>query len=296
MIINPLNNHRLLVIDDNPALHEDIRRILLNSPVNPHDLEEPEAGSFANLPVDFQLPVFEIDSAYQGQQGLDLIEKSLLDGRPYALAFVNVRMPPGWNGIRTTCKIWENYCDLQVVICTTDSDHSWEEILKNLGYSDRMVILERPFNRVRVLPLVVGMTEKWRLYQEAKLHLNDLERVVQDRTLALKAANIDLTSANRLLVTGTERAHRMAEGALAVREAEGGFLGEMSQEIRASMNGMIRMIDLLLGTNQTVEQRTFAKTIQESAGSLLGIINDILEFAKIEPSKTGLKNSMTLEK
>lgn len=285
MIINPLNNHRLLVIDDNPTIHEDIRKILIKAPTHPHDLDEHETALFADSPADFQLPVFEIDSAYQGQEGLDLIEKSLLEGRPYALAFVDVRMPPGWDGVKTTCKIWEKYSDLQVIICTAYSDYSWEEILKTLGYSDRMVILKKPFDRVKILQLAIAMTEKWRLYQEAKLHLDDLGRVVRERTLALKAANIDLTAANLLLIAGTESAQQMANTALAVREVESGFLANMSDEIRAPMNGMIGMIELLLGTNQTGQQREFAKTIQDSACNLLSIINDIVEFAKIEAGK-----------
>jgi two-component system sensor histidine kinase/response regulator len=289
MIINPLNNHRLLVIDDNRAIHEDIRKILIKSSSGPYDLDQHEAALFADPPVNFRLPIFEIDSAYQGQEGLDLIEKSLLEGRPYALAFVDVRMPPGWDGVETTCKIWEKYSDLQVIICTAYSDYSWEDILETLGYSDRLVILKKPFDRIEVLELAIAMTEKWRLYQETKLHLNDLERVVQERNLALKAANLDLTSANLLLVAGTQRAQRMANTALAVREVEGGYLANMSHEIRAPMNGMIGMIDLLLGTNQTVEQRAFAKTIQESAHNLLSIINEIFEFAKIETDKTTLE-------
>ena len=110
--------------------------------------------------VQFQMPVFEIDSAYQGREGLDLIEKSLLENRPYALAFVDVRMPPGWDGVETTCKIWEKYADLQVVICTAYSDYSWEEMLRVLGYSDRMVILKKPFDNIEVLQLAISMTEK----------------------------------------------------------------------------------------------------------------------------------------
>ncbi len=289
MIINPLNNHRLLVIDDNPAIHEDIRKILIKSSGHHYDLAKHEAALFADRPVNIQHPLFEIDSAYQGQEGLDLIEKSLLEGRPYALAIVDVRMPPGWDGVETTCKIWEKYSDLQVIICTAYNDYSWEDILETLGYSDRLVILKKPFNSVEVLELAIAMTEKWRLYQETKLHLNDLERVVQERTLALKAANLDLTSANLLLVAGTQGAQRMANTALAIREVKGGVLANMSHEIRAPMNGMIGMIDLLLGTNQTVEQRAFAKTIQESAHNLLCIINEILEFAKIETAKTTIE-------
>src|ERR1700722_8054533 len=214
MNIDPLNNHRILVIDDNRAIHDDFRKILTNSSSVANDLDEEEAALFGVTAIKFQLPPFEIDSAYQGQEGLDLIEKSLQEGRPYALAFVDVRMPPGWDGIETTCKIWEKYSDLQVIICTAYSDYSWENILETLGYSDRMVILKKPFSRAEVLRLAIAMTEKWRRYQEAKLHLDDLERVVQERTLALKAAKIDLTSANLLLVAGTQKALRVANTAL----------------------------------------------------------------------------------
>jgi CheY-like chemotaxis protein len=162
-------NHRILVIDDDPAIHADLRKILQVSSNPPHDLEDDEAALFGDTWVKFQMPTFEIDSAYQGEEGLELVEKSLREDHPYALAFVDVRMPPGWDGIETISKIWEESPDLQIVICTAYSDYSWEEMLRILGVSDRFVVLKKPFDNTEAMRLAVAMTKRWQIYQHIKL-------------------------------------------------------------------------------------------------------------------------------
>src|ERR1041384_263877 len=109
MNINPDKNRRILVIDDNRAIHEDLRKILIKPAALNDELAQAESNLFGEGPQSeaSKLPDFQIDSAYQGQQGLDLIEKSLDENYPYAMAFVDVRMPPGWDGVETTAKIWQ---------------------------------------------------------------------------------------------------------------------------------------------------------------------------------------------
>ena len=134
-----------------------------------------------------------------------------------------VRMPPGWDGVETTAQIWQKYADLQVVICTAYSDYSWEEMLKKLGYSDRLVILKKPFDNIEVMQLAISMTEKWRLYQQAKLRLDDLERMVQERTAALQTTNTELAAANELLKIATEKTQKMAESVLVASKSKANF-------------------------------------------------------------------------
>ena len=183
-------SHRILVVDDNPAIHEDIKKILC--PATNDDLSQEEAALFGTVSPVIDRSEFEIDSAHQGQEGLAMVEKALAEGRPYSMAFMDVRMPPGWDGIETIRQVWNRYPELQVVICTAYSDHSWDEIIANLGKSDSMVILKKPFDNIEVLQLAHALTKKWVVTRQAKYRLDNLEAVVQHRTAELVSTNARL--------------------------------------------------------------------------------------------------------
>src|ERR1700748_1171555 len=77
-------NRRVLVIDDNESIHEDFRTILCANSTSGASLEAAEADLFGESDSEPNIPSFEIDSAYQGEQGLALIHRSLKQKRPYA--------------------------------------------------------------------------------------------------------------------------------------------------------------------------------------------------------------------
>jgi two-component system cell cycle sensor histidine kinase/response regulator CckA len=193
---------RILVIDDNRAIHNDFRKILC--PAVDGQLEQMETALFGRQETGVKPPVFEMDSAYQGQEGLALLEQAQKEGRPYWMAFVDVRMPPGWDGIETISRLWEVAPDLQAVICTAYSDYSWSNMTARLKQRDRLVILKKPFDAVEVLQLAAALTEKWHLLQQAKMKMEQLESLVADRTEIL-------SKTNETLKTEVQRRQRTAK-------------------------------------------------------------------------------------
>ena len=181
-------NHRILIIDDNHAIHDDFRKILSPATKSAAALDVTEAELFGKaVPHGGMVqPIrYEIDSAYQGQDGVLLVKRALETGHPYAMAFVDVRMPPGMDGVETTRKMWELDPSLQVVLCTAYSDYSWGEMFEKLGRHDGLLILKKPFDTVEALQLAQALTEKWWLHQQSRRKMEDLEGIVAARTQEL---------------------------------------------------------------------------------------------------------------
>jgi two-component system, sensor histidine kinase and response regulator len=188
----PEKNLRILVIDDTRTIHEDFRKILSSERRGASAIDLAAADLFGGTQEVRRGACFEIDSAYQGQEGLAMVQQAITARRPYAMVFVDVRMPPGWDGIETIQHIWSVDPDLQMVICTAYSDYSWDQMIEKLGHSDRLLILKKPFDNVEVLQLATALTEKWRLSQQERKRLGDLEKMVNLRTGALQEAMVQL--------------------------------------------------------------------------------------------------------
>lgn len=199
---------RIIVIDDNPAIHEDFIKVLTTTEESTafNALDKELFGERSLSVKENLLPEFKIDTAEQGREGVEKIRKASEAGKPYALAFVDIRMPPGWNGLETIKRMWKIDNDIQVVICTAYSDYSWEETVLKLGMSDNLLLLKKPFDKVAVRQLACALTRKWLLTREAKKHTESLQKIVAERTeslqqsLSLLRATIE-SSTDGILVT-----------------------------------------------------------------------------------------------
>jgi CheY-like chemotaxis protein len=159
-----LHNRRVLIIDDNEDIHRDFRHVLAPIPraVSRSRLDELEAAILGEeTPQQPTLPSFELTSAFQGAQGLSLVQQALKEGTPYAVAFVDMRMPPGWDGLETLTRLWQADPSLQAVLCSAYSDYSWESVQARLGQTDRLLILKKPFDPSEVRQMAWALLEKW---------------------------------------------------------------------------------------------------------------------------------------
>jgi PAS domain S-box-containing protein len=167
-------NHRILIVDDTTSIHNDFREILC-----PDNSDEAASNALEAVLFDEDKSdgmSFQLDSAYQGQQALEMVRQALAEKRPYALAFVDVRMPPGWDGIETIARIWEMDPHLQIVVCTAYADYSWEEMRLRVGQPDNLLVLKKPFDNIEVQQLAHALTEKWLLSYQARLQIAELAR------------------------------------------------------------------------------------------------------------------------
>ncbi|MBC5763299.1 ATP-binding protein [Ramlibacter albus] len=181
---------RILLIDDVRSIHEDFERILAPHPAV-SELEELGSELFGE-PAGKGGGSFELDSAYQGQEGLAKLQASLRDGRPYAVAFVDMRMPPGWDGLETIEHLWATDPQLQVVVCTAYSDYPWDEFVSRLDAGDNLLILKKPFDPAEVMQLARALAAKWAGARRAAALVQELTRQLEAARAGTPSREVDM--------------------------------------------------------------------------------------------------------
>ena len=238
--------HRILIIDDNPSIHKDFQTILV---------EEEESTNLSALRTEVfgdknrkSIPksMYELDFASQGQEGCEKIRQACAKNRPYELTFVDMRMPPGWDGLKTIEHIWEIDPRIQVVICTAYSDYSWGEITERLGKSENLLILKKPFDSAEVAQLASSLTEKWILARQASLKTEQLEQMVKERTDELTQTNEQL---KQEIVERQQAEQRQAELIKEVDKINNelkDFASIVSHDLKAPLRGIKSLASWIL--------------------------------------------------
>ncbi len=263
-------NKRILLVDDTKSIHEDFRKILAPAAAEPSDLQSARAAFFGAKDdgADDAKPVaptnYELENAFQGTQALDMVKAAMAEGNPYCVAFVDVRMPPGWDGVQTIKELWKVDPDLHCVICTAYSDYSWDETVAELGHTDKLLILKKPFDPAEIRQTASAFSAKW---NAAASERSAMEALRQKETEARAYAS-SLETLNKALATSKASADRMS-----VMKSE--FMLRLTSEISTHLNCIL---DRLIEDGRTEGLDDALDRSQR----LLETVDKVIDFTHVE--------------
>src|SRR5690606_4021914 len=252
--------------------------------------------------------VFELTSAYQGEEALDLVRNARDQGEPFALAFVDVRMPPGLDGVATTERLLEQDPDINIVICSAYSEHSWEEIAATIGKTDRVLILKKPFDTIEVRQLAHALRKRWELARLAAPKLDALSAKIDERTRELAAANAKLEAEARAREEALRQLEKSNEKirALAYQDGLTGLpnrrlLNEHLENViarsrRKNIEFAMLFVDLdnFKRINDTIGHQAADAVLREFATTLLGLIRSEDVMALYMEQDVDLESTITI--
>ncbi|MGE7961224.1 ATP-binding protein [Pseudomonas sp. NPDC089918] len=314
--MSDLSNRRILLIDDTPSIHEDFRKILTPTSAQHAELDEMEAALFGSEAKSTNL-LFELDSAYGGQEGLGKLIQALQENRPYALAFVDMRMPEGWDGAQTIEHLWQEDPQLQVVVCTAYSDYSWDELLERLHAHDRLLILKKPFDNIEVQQMANTLLTKWEMTERASIQMIHLEHLVDQRTDQFKQASealqreIDERKQLESQLVQSEKLASLGQLAAGVAHEINNPIGFISSNLGA-LDGYFKQLQEMLdayreaenaiGSSEVIEQLSqlrerveldflrediplLIKESKDGIGRVGRIVKDLKDFSRVDSNQ-----------
>lgn len=276
---------RILVVDDSPEIHEDFRQILRTSSES-DAMDALEAELFSDVGDDARADTLSVSigSALQGEQAIEMVGEAIESGEPFTVAFVDVRMPPGLDGIKTSARLLDLDPAMQVVVCTAYSDYSWDEVQDALGYTDRVLILKKPFEPIEVRQLVHALERKCALTGGLELEVEartrelsesyeKLQREVEER----ERAEAELRLTQRLEAIG-----QLAAGIAHEINTPLQYMNSNLQFIQSTLDIADELIRALEATSSpSASSKKYARRKEQLPGAVSGLEEGLAEVARI---------------
>jgi len=179
-------NRRILIVDDQQDLREQLAKLLARSGKKSstqslvQQMRSRLLGADAGAGEDSDTePSYYVDTAGQGQEGYELVRAAVEQGRPYAVMFLDMRMPPGWDGMETAKRIREVDRNLEIVIMTAYADHDQKEIAETVGVPEKLLYIKKPFQAEEIHQLALSLSAKWTMEQAEVARRQALEVMIR---------------------------------------------------------------------------------------------------------------------
>lgn len=181
--------YKILVVDDNPEILEDFKKVLGQNVVTHDALEKLSTQVFGeretNKPKNF-LDKFELHFASQGADAIKKIEESITLNHPFSVMYIDVKMPPGMNGLETVKRVHLIDSNLEIVICSAYNDYTLDQMAQRICDHDRLIYIKKPFTSIEVQQLTRCLTSKWQAQRNSTNYIRDLEKLSQNKNQYLK--------------------------------------------------------------------------------------------------------------
>ena len=166
-------NYRVLIVDDQEEIHNDFEEMLASGSTK--RATDELAATFVAQSDKSVLPQFELSHATSGEEAGAMVKAGQESNRPFALAYIDVRMPPGTDGIETVRQIRQFEQGLEIVIMTAYSDKTLPEIIDDMELLHKLLYIRKPFSREEIQQITLSLTVKWNIEQELARHQRELE-------------------------------------------------------------------------------------------------------------------------
>ena len=164
-----MKNNRILIVDDQEDLREQLGQLLVCSgqPNKTSSLVQSMRERLMGInegkqsPAAKTVPRYDIDTAGQGKEAFEMVQVAIDNKAPYAVMFTDMRMPPGWDGLKTAKKVRDIDKNIELVIMTAYADHSQNVIAEEVGMPEKLLYIKKPFQTEEILQLAMSLTAKW---------------------------------------------------------------------------------------------------------------------------------------
>lgn len=246
-------NYRVLVVDDQREIHQDFEEML--TPGLTGSSTDDLAEAFAPEVDESFLPKFQLLHARGGSEAYDIVKAAIEADDPIAVAYIDIRMPPGMDGIETTRRIRTVDTNIEIVLMSAYTDKSLSDIVREMELLHKLLYIRKPFAREEIQQITLSLAEKWNVESE----LGDKHRQLEVSNQRLEAvldstgdaiAMLDVTGCLQFANRGYEEMFELTTDALKQMSPE--KLGEHTKQYFQEPERFEEMETLLLADPEKV--------------------------------------------